>query len=188
MKNFNLKKFLIENKSTEFSKRLNENDYPNNNFSKPKSPSIKDMLLGHGTQEEVNQYFTSIGQDMKLNGTGAYEGWKKSDFVEDFRNFINDKGLEESDEEYLGDLYDEDEEKVERELEYENEKEEYESFNENLNEYDSSELIDRMEGLGNWDDLRVLETKLRALTTEWLNEGFDKEEVKIYVSDLIDQI
>jgi len=51
-----------------------------------------------------------------------------------------------------------------------------------------AEMFDRMEGLINERDLVILDTKLRLVTTEWMNEGFEKEDVKDYISYLIDNI
>ena len=51
-----------------------------------------------------------------------------------------------------------------------------------------AEMFDRMEGLINERDLVILDTKLRLVTSEWMNEGFEKEDVKDYISYLIDNI
>jgi len=51
-----------------------------------------------------------------------------------------------------------------------------------------AEMFDRMEGLINERDLVILDTKLRLVTKEWMNEGFEKEDVKDYISYLIDNI
>lgn len=48
--------------------------------------------------------------------------------------------------------------------------------------------IDRMSGLANVNDLRILETKLKKLTADWLEEGFDKDEIVDYLAWYIDQI
>ncbi len=55
-----------------------------------------------------------------------------------------------------------------------------------LNE--NMEMIDRMEGLANERDLVTLEAKLRIVATEWMQEGFEKEDIKEYMSYLIDTI
>jgi hypothetical protein len=57
-----------------------------------------------------------------------------------------------------------------------------------LNEMISSDAIDRMEGLANIQDLNILKTKLRILTTEWMDDGFDKEDVIDYIEVLINEI
>ena len=48
--------------------------------------------------------------------------------------------------------------------------------------------IDRMSGLANVNDLKILETKLRILTTDWLNEGFEKDDVIGYLTWFVNQI
>jgi hypothetical protein len=45
--------------------------------------------------------------------------------------------------------------------------------------------IDRMEGLANINDLADFKVKLRILTTDWIEEGFEKEDVIEYVEYLI---
>lgn len=58
-----------------------------------------------------------------------------------------------------------------------------------LNENIGFSTIDRMSGLANVNDLRVLETKLRALTADWLEEGFEKDDVIGYLTWFVeDQI
>lgn len=63
-------------------------------------------------------------------------------------------------------------------------KEEVPSMNEAL----SPEYIDRMEGLANIQDLAVLKAKLRMLSSDWMQEGFEKEDIVEYISELINQI
>jgi hypothetical protein len=48
--------------------------------------------------------------------------------------------------------------------------------------------IDRMEGLANINDLADFKVKLRILTTDWIEEGFEKEDVIEYVEYLIKKI
>ena len=57
-----------------------------------------------------------------------------------------------------------------------------------LNEMLSSDYIDRMEGLADAQDLNILKVKLRILTSDWMNEGFDKEDVVSYIENFIDGI
>lgn len=45
-----------------------------------------------------------------------------------------------------------------------------------------------MEGVCNIMDLSTLKTVLRLLTTGWLKEGFDKDDVKEYLNKFIDEI
>jgi hypothetical protein len=45
-----------------------------------------------------------------------------------------------------------------------------------------------MEGLADAQDLNILKVKLRILTSDWMNEGFDKEDVIDYIEVLINEI
>lgn len=45
-----------------------------------------------------------------------------------------------------------------------------------------------MEGLANINDLKSFKTKLRLLTADWMNEGFEKDDIKVYIGKLIDEI
>ena len=51
-----------------------------------------------------------------------------------------------------------------------------------------TEGFDRIEGLANIQDLATLKAKLRILSTDWMQEGFEKEDIKVYINNLIDQI
>jgi len=53
---------------------------------------------------------------------------------------------------------------------------------------DKYEMFDRMDGLANIQDLKVLNAKLRLLVSDWYNEGFEKDEIKEYINFLIDEI
>ena len=57
-----------------------------------------------------------------------------------------------------------------------------------INEEISPDAMDRMEGLANMRLLKMLHDSLRILGTEWINEGFEKEEIIDYVSNFIDGI
>lgn len=57
-----------------------------------------------------------------------------------------------------------------------------------LEKHLSREAVARMRGLVNLKDLNILEIKLRIITSDWLNEGFEKEDVKEYINSLIDTI
>ena len=57
-----------------------------------------------------------------------------------------------------------------------------------LNEAVSVEALDRIEGLANIRDLKLMKDSLRILTAEWVQEGFEKEDIKDYISYLIDNI
>ena len=57
-----------------------------------------------------------------------------------------------------------------------------------LNERISFEAIERMEGLASIQDLETLKAKLRILSSDWMNEGFEKEDIIDYMAYLIDNI
>lgn len=57
-----------------------------------------------------------------------------------------------------------------------------------LNEMLSSDYIDRMEGLANVRYLSSLKLALSVLALDWMNEGFDKEDVVAYIESLINKI
>ena len=53
---------------------------------------------------------------------------------------------------------------------------------------DKYEMFDRMDGLANIQDLKVLNAKLRLLVSDWMQEGFEKDDIKEYINFLIDEI
>tara|TARA_B100001063_G_C16643408_1_gene492043 strand:- start:465 stop:683 length:219 start_codon:yes stop_codon:yes gene_type:complete len=57
-----------------------------------------------------------------------------------------------------------------------------------LSEAVSMDALDRIEGLANIRDLKLMKDSLRILTAEWVQEGFEKEDIKDYISYLIDNI
>lgn len=57
-----------------------------------------------------------------------------------------------------------------------------------MSEAISPEAVDRMEGLANMQDLAVLKAKLRILSSDWMQEGFEKEDIVEYISEFINQI
>jgi len=57
-----------------------------------------------------------------------------------------------------------------------------------LNERISFEAIERMEGLANTQDLASLQVKLRILSSDWMQEGFEKEDIIDYLAYLVDNI
>jgi len=54
-----------------------------------------------------------------------------------------------------------------------------------LNEGLSPEYIDRMEGLANIQDLADFKAKLKSLASDWMKEGFEKEDVVEYVDHIL---
>jgi hypothetical protein len=59
---------------------------------------------------------------------------------------------------------------------------------ENINLADDSEMVSRIEGLANVRDLKTMKDMLRILTTEWEQEGFDREDIQDYITDFINKI
>lgn len=45
--------------------------------------------------------------------------------------------------------------------------------------------IDRMEGLSNTENLRTFKEMLGLLTKDWLEEGFEKNDIIDYIEDII---
>jgi hypothetical protein len=52
----------------------------------------------------------------------------------------------------------------------------------------SDEGIDRMEGLANIQNLKTMKDMLRILSTDWMQEGFEKKDIAEYIISLIDEI
>jgi hypothetical protein len=57
-----------------------------------------------------------------------------------------------------------------------------------LNERISFEAIEKIEGLANIQDLETLKAKLRILSSDWMNEGFEKKDIIDYMAYLINNI
>ena len=58
----------------------------------------------------------------------------------------------------------------------------------NLNERITFEAIEMMEGLANIQNLKTLKDLLRILSTDWMQEGFEKEDIIDYMGYLVDNI
>ena len=58
----------------------------------------------------------------------------------------------------------------------------------NTNISDDSEMISRIEGIANVRDLGTMKDLLRILTTDWMQEGFEKEDIQDYITDFINKI
>jgi len=68
-----------------------------------------------------------------------------------------------------------------------------EEINKTLNEqhsdeYVDQEIIDRVESIGSMGDQKRLHDMLRIVVSDWMNEGLKKEEIKKYISYLIEHI
>ena len=83
-------------------------------------------------------------------------------------------------EHYLGEMYESKTEDVEELCNLEKE--------ENIQESASPELIDKIEGLADARNLKLMHDMLRILTTDWMQEGFEKEDIQDYITDFINKI
>ena len=50
------------------------------------------------------------------------------------------------------------------------------------------EQIDRFEGTVNMRDLKALQDMIRIVGSDWIQEGFEKGDIKEYINHLIDEI
>ncbi len=57
-----------------------------------------------------------------------------------------------------------------------------------LNESTDREVFERMEGLASIRDLNLLKDMMRIVATKWFEEGFEKEDIQLYMSNFINQI
>ena len=83
-------------------------------------------------------------------------------------------------EHYLGEVYDSKREDVE---------EGYEPAEwEKQHDLEDDENLSRIEGLANVRNLKLMHDMLRILTTDWMQEGFEKEDIQDYITDFINKI
>jgi hypothetical protein len=73
---------------------------------------------------------------------------------------------------------------LEKDMEYDAIKEDEESIKEVV----SAEAKERMEGLADIRNLKVMKDMLRILSTDWMQEGFEKEDIQDYITDFINKI
>jgi hypothetical protein len=53
-------------------------------------------LANLGSEMEIQQYLDSVGKEIsRTPGKNDYEGWTEDDYIEDFKNYIADKSLQE---------------------------------------------------------------------------------------------
>ena len=62
--------------------------------------TLKDAIISilkdtNATNPEVQMYVDSLTKDIKLNGKEAYADYEIDDYIEDFKNYIADKSLQE---------------------------------------------------------------------------------------------
>jgi hypothetical protein len=63
-----------------------------------------------------------------------------------------------------------------------------EEANINESEEEFQEYIERFEAIANIRDLKTLRDMLRIVSADWMQDGFDKEDIKKYINHYIDQI
>ena len=63
-----------------------------------------------------------------------------------------------------------------------------EEANLNESEEEFQEYIERFEAIANIRDLKTLRDMLRIVSADWMQDGFDKEDIKKYINHYIDQI
>ena len=62
--------------------------------------TLKDAIISilkdtNATNPEVQMYVDSLTKDIKLNGKESYSDYEIDDYIEDFKNYISDKALQE---------------------------------------------------------------------------------------------
>ena len=58
--------------------------------------NLKNALASIGSDIEIQQYLDSVSKDMlRTPGKNDYKGWTEDDYIEDFKNYISDKSLQE---------------------------------------------------------------------------------------------
>ena len=61
-----------------------------------KHGNLFQALANFGSEVEIKQYLDSVSKDMlRTPGKNDYEGWTEEDYLEDFKNYIADKSLQE---------------------------------------------------------------------------------------------
>ena len=102
---------VIAHLSNEMHKRINGNqvagerlagigeaeDSVEEGYVETKGKALYPILKAgaNATGDEVEMYVKSLAKDIELNGKEQYKDFKSDDFVEDFKNYIADKSLEE---------------------------------------------------------------------------------------------
>jgi len=61
-----------------------------------KHGNLFQALANFGSEVEIKQYLDSVSKDMlRTPGKNDYKGWTEEDYLEDFKNYIADKSLQE---------------------------------------------------------------------------------------------
>lgn len=76
---------------------IDEEDSVEEGYEDTKGKALYPILKAgaNATGDEVEMYVKSLAKDIELNGKEQYKDFTSDDFVEDFKNYIADKSLEE---------------------------------------------------------------------------------------------
>ena len=83
-------------KQEEFT-AIDEEDSVEEGYEETKGKALYPILKAgaNATGDEIEMYVKSLAKDIELNGKEQYKDFTSDDFVEDFKNYIADKSLEE---------------------------------------------------------------------------------------------
>ena len=76
---------------------IDEEDSVEEGYEETKGKALYPILKAgaNATGDEIEMYVKSLAKDIELNGKEQYKDFTSDDFVEDFKNYIADKSLEE---------------------------------------------------------------------------------------------
>ena len=77
---------------------MGENGHVDDYTEELSEGAYKDFLMQAReaySQAEVEAYMNSLNNDMRLNGSDQYSDYDVEDYLEDFKNYIDDKQLQE---------------------------------------------------------------------------------------------
>ena len=76
---------------------IDEEDSVEEGYEDTKGKALYPILKAgaNATGDEIEMYVKSLAKDIELNGKEQYKDFTSEDFVEDFKNYIADKSLEE---------------------------------------------------------------------------------------------
>jgi len=76
---------------------IDEEDSVEEGYEETKGKALYPILKAgaNATGDEIEMYVKSLAKDIELNGKEQYKDFTPDDYVEDFKNYIADKGLQE---------------------------------------------------------------------------------------------
>ena len=76
---------------------IDEEDSVEEGYEETKGKALYPILKAgaNATGDEIEMYVKSLAKDIELNGKEQYKDFTSDDYVEDFKNYIADKGLQE---------------------------------------------------------------------------------------------